>query len=94
SRPFMRDSVNLHKEEISTFAAKAAQAIAKGGTAEQALKQIGLLQKSLVQDQITNGDYTPNAKSTIRKKGSAHPLIDTGRMRQSVNFQVRERSSD
>lgn len=93
SRPFMRDSVNLHKEEIRSFAAKAAQQITKGGSAEQALKNIGLYQKSLVQGQITDGNYEPNAKSTIREKGSSHPLIDTGRMRQSVSFQVRKRSN-
>ena len=30
------------------------------------------------------GDFEPNAPSTIRKKKSDKPLIDTGRMRQSV----------
>ena len=34
---------------------------------------------------------TENAPSTIRKKGSDKPLIDTGTMRQSVNYVVKRR---
>lgn len=31
----------------------------------------------------------PNAPSTIRRKGSANPLIDTGRMRQAITYVVK-----
>ena len=61
------------------------------GSAEQALQQLGTLAKGLVQDEIVNGGFAPNAESTIQKKGSEQPLIDTGTMRQSVNFVIKRR---
>lgn len=91
SRPFMRNSVELHLNEINQFLRGVARQMFSGGTAEKALKQIGSFQKGLMQEEITDGDYEPNAPSTIRKKKSEHPLIDTGLMRQSVNFQVRKK---
>ena len=64
-----------------------------GVSAEQVLKDIGIFQKDLIQDKIKEGDFAPNAESTVRKKGSSKPLIDTGRMRQSVNYQIRQKGS-
>ncbi|EFA29062.1 conserved hypothetical protein, partial [Haemophilus influenzae HK1212] len=37
-----------------------------------------------VQLNIARGNWVANAKSTIKQKGSSKPLIDTGKMRQSV----------
>lgn len=50
--------------------------VSSGGSAEQALQQIGVIAKGLVQDEIVNGGFAPNAESTIKKKGSEQPLID------------------
>jgi len=63
-------------------------------TAKQALKELGIYQKDLVQQTITEGDFEPNAPSTIRKKRSDKPLIDTGRMRQSVNYVIKEKGGE
>lgn len=43
----------------------------------------------LVRAKIDNGNFTPNSPSTIRSKGSSRPLIDTGRMRNSVKSIIR-----
>ena len=94
SRPFIRDSLNNNKDKISQFMQRTAKDIVNGKSAEDVLKKIGTFQKGLIQREITNGDFVPNSPATIRKKGSSTPLVDTGRMRQSVNFVVRERSSD
>lgn len=89
SRPFMRDSVDNHAEQINAFLKKQMALLAKGDTtAEQMMKSIGVFQKGLVQAEIVDGDFEPNAPSTIKKKGSDKPLIDTGKMRQSVNFVI------
>ena len=55
------------------------------------MKEIGAFQKGLIQERIVEGSFTTNAEATIRKKKSATPLIDTGRMRQSVNFVIRKK---
>lgn len=39
---------------------------------------------------IDNMTSPTNAPSTIKKKGSSHPLIDSGDMKQSVTFVVRD----
>ena len=65
-----------------------------GASGEQILKKIGIFQKDLIQEKITEGEFAPNAASTVKKKGSSKPLIDTGRMRQSVNYVIKEKGED
>ena len=93
ARPFIRDSVDDNESEIKTFLKGMKREIVSGGTAESVLKKIGVFQKDLIQEKITNGSFAPNAASTIAKKGSSHPLIDTGRMRQSVDYVIQKKGS-
>ena len=90
-RPFMRQSFENHEGELQAACDAAQRLVSSGGSAEQALQQIGVVAKGLVQDEIVNGGFAPNAESTIKKKGSEQPLIDTGTMRQSVNFVIKRR---
>ena len=39
---------------------------------------------------IGRGHFVPNAPNTIKQKGSSQPLIDTGRMRNSVSHKVED----
>lgn len=55
---------------------------------QQALQELGLMGAARVKIEIRQGDFEPNAPSTIAKKGSSRPLIDTAQMRQSVTFEV------
>jgi len=89
SRPFLRKSVDENLDTIKAFCKAQISKITKGATAEHCLTQIGVLAKGLVQDKIESGQYTPNAPSTIKRKKSDKPLIDTGRLRQSVSFFIR-----
>lgn len=92
SRPFMRDSVDNHAEKINAFLQQQLRLLAQGKTtAEQIYKSIGVFQKGLVQKEIVDGDFEPNAPSTIKRKKSDKPLIDTGKMRQSVNFVIKKK---
>lgn len=93
SRPFLRKSVDENEEEINRFLQAKKADLLRGVPVEQIFKEIGLFQKDLIQEKITEGSFTPNAQSTIQKKGSAKPLIDTGRMRQSVNYVVKKKGS-
>ena len=90
-RPFMRQSFENHESELQAACDAANRLVSSGGSADQALQQIGVVAKGLVQDEIVNGGFAPNAESTIKKKGSEQPLIDTGTMRQAVNFVVKQR---
>lgn len=93
SRPFLRNSVDSNAEQIDKACKDAIKVIAKGGKAEVVLKQLGLMQKGTVQQTISSGEFVPNAPSTVRRKnhngkGSAKPLIDTGGLRNKVNFVI------
>lgn len=59
-------------------------------TVGQALRLMGELIKADIQNKIVNGPFTANSPATIKRKGSSKPLIDTGQMRQSVTYQVKE----
>jgi len=91
SRPFLRQAVEKNQADIKAFCGEKVQGIAEGGTAEDALKQLGVYGKGLVQAQIREGTFKPNAPSTVRKKKSDKPLIDTGKMRQSVNYVIKQK---
>ena len=91
ARPFLRQSVDDNRDKIDQMCEAQARELTKGGTAERCLKQLGVFGKSLVQEKIENGSFEPNAPSTIWKKKSDKPLIDTGKMRQSVNFVIRKK---
>lgn len=91
-RPFMRQSVDNNKGTIATMGSEQLKAVVMGkADAEKALSVIGALQVGLIQHEIRAGGFTPNAPSTIKRKGSSQPLIDEGRMRQSVHYVVKER---
>lgn len=91
SRPFIRKSVDENVGKINSFLKGMKGDLARGASAEQILKQIGIFQKDLMQEKIRNGSFAPNAPATIRKKGSDKPLIDTGRMRQSVDYVIQKK---
>ena len=94
SRPFLRMSVDDNSDKINSFMSAQKRSIIKGESADRILKKIGIFQKDLIQEKITEGSFAPNAPSTIKAKGSSKPLIDTGRMRQSVHFEIKQKGSD
>ena len=91
SRPFIRDAVDKNQALINRFLAEQKNALIRRESAQQVYSQIGVFMKGLIQDQIVSGSFIPNTPSTIAKKGSSKPLIDTGLMRQSVNFEVKRK---
>lgn len=91
SRPFLRMSVDENMDKIKSTCGSELKKLNSGGTAESILKRVGTLGVRLVQEEIQAGSFEPNAPSTIRKKGSDKPLIDTGRMRQSVKYVIKKK---
>ena len=94
SRPFIRQSVDNNEDKINSVLHTRVRALTKGESAEDALKKIGVFQKRLMQSEIKSGDFVPNSEATIRKKKSSQPLIDTGRMRKSVDYVIQKKGSE
>lgn len=64
--------------------------IVSGMDEKQALSRAGILFKNAIQREITDLKEPPNAESTILKKGSSNPLIDTGLMRSKVDWKFKK----
>ena len=90
ARPFMKQSFENHQGELKKICESVVAEVSNGGKTQQALQKLGTYLRGLVQEEIVNGDFVPNSPVTIALKGSSQPLIDTGLMRQSVNFIVRK----
>lgn len=91
ARPFLRKSVDENTDKIKAMCARQLRRLAQGASAEDILKKLGEFQVERIQRKISDGSFEPNAESTIRKKKSSKPLIDSGKMRQSVHFVIREK---
>ena len=63
-------------------------AVEAGDDLEMAMNQVGVVAVGKVQEYITQLKSPPNAQSTINRKKSSNPLIDTGAMRSSVSYQL------
>ena len=68
ARPFLGQTVDQHSAEIQKAAIQFVQKICKGQLdAQSALDNLGVLMVGYVQNQISDGDFVPNAPSTIRQ---------------------------
>lgn len=95
-RSFLRSTVDENADKYAVLLEKAvgraADRIVEGGNAGEAmtteLGKVGLRAERDVKRKIRDLKDPPNAASTIARKGSSNPLIDTGRMRQSISHRV------
>lgn len=89
SRPFMRHTMDSNFRKYNALTRKLIIKMLKGEiTVDKALDILGVKITADVKRTITLTVAPPNARSTIRAKGSMNPLIDTGRMRSSMNYEV------
>lgn len=85
ARPFLRRA----QARVNERGARILKALMDDGAPlDKALKQIGVMMQGEIKQQITHGTFTPNAPSTIARKGSSRPLVDTGNLLQSVHWGV------
>lgn len=82
------ENAERHKGQLRTMA----KAVIKGAveSESQALERLGNLYVGEVQKRIAEGIEPPLAESTIKRKGSSKPLIDTGQLRSAVTYLVKK----
>ncbi len=94
SRPFLRNSVDNHMDEIEAHLKAWCEKILQGEMeAHELMSNMGMLMQGIIRKEISEGSFVPNAPSTVSKKGSDRPLIDSGLMRDSVNYQIVKRGT-
>lgn len=91
SRPFLDVGVASGNDEYLEIIK---EGIAAGLTAKQIIDRVGVSAAGMVRQYMTDLKDPPNAPSTIAKKGSANPLIDTWSLRGSITHTVVNRKPE
>ena len=91
ARPTLEPAITENQALISPQLAKASQAIMdnKPAEAEKYLMRAGTIAANAAKRKFGSAELAPNAPSTIARKGSDKPLIDTGSLRRSIVAVVR-----
>jgi hypothetical protein len=100
-RSFIRATVDVNAKKIAALCKRMAAAVIEGKihgpggvTAEmtlpKALEIIGVYVQGLIRRRMSSGIPPPLKAATARRKGSSVPLIDTGQLRASIDFEVRK----
>lgn len=93
-RSWLRGWVDSNEGLIFDRIERETRAVLQGKrTQAQALKRIGVWLQGEVQLNIANfpdNGLEPNAPSTIERKGSSVPLINTGQLRSSITHKVHD----
>jgi hypothetical protein len=89
-RSFIRQAFRAHKAEFQALAARLVRAvIMKTATVQQVLELLGAWAAGAIKATITSdGSFAPLAQSTIARKKSSKPLIDTGQLIGSITWVV------
>lgn len=93
ARPFLTVAVARHARELLKTQRRLATALVMQKIdLNRALGLLGAYAVGIVKQTIAEGVPPPNAESTIKMKGSSTPLINTGQLRNSITFELREGS--
>lgn len=84
-RSFIRATIDERAADIARLQLVVAQRVAMGEiTEEQGLSQIGAKVAGWIKARIADGIAPPLAESTVARKKSSKPLVDTGQLRSAV----------
>lgn len=94
-RPFLEPGIEKHLDMVESGMKAALLDVLDGGDGRAQRERLGATMAAKVQAyfQEDNG-WPPNAPSTIKKKGSAQPLVDTGALRQSITYIIRAKDKE
>jgi hypothetical protein len=90
-RPFFRRAVNKMSKTLGAVV-KAKMQRVNGALkiTDTTLEFVGRHAQDAIQQSIQDTYTPPNAESTIKAKGSSHPLIDNGDMKKAVTWKVKK----
>ena len=89
-RSYMRSTFDARRDDYERGLRKALKHVVAGETdIDTELGRLGLVVAGDIQETIATLTDPPLAEYTIKKKGSSKPLIETGRLKQSIDHEVR-----
>jgi len=90
-RAFMRRAFDVNLAKYNSEVLRAQRAIVDGRMSPNAIgPRMGVMMRNDIVLSITSAKTwaQPNAEATVRRKGSSSPLIDTGALRASIDWEV------
>ena len=66
-------------------------ALANGTEPKLVYEKIGIVATNDVKDYFITGNFKALSEKTIKAKGSSKPLVDTGELRSSISYEVRNK---
>ena len=90
-RSFLRVPLRQNVEDFRAIWRALIPKVVRGElTMHQMMSQIGAKAAGVSQEAIESGIDPANAPSTVARKGSSKPLIDSGALRQSITYIVED----
>ncbi len=90
-RSFLRVPLRQNVEDFRAIWRALIPKVVRGElTMHQLMSQLGAKAASVSQEAIAAGIDPANAPSTVARKGSSKPLIDSGALRQSITYIVED----
>lgn len=90
-RSFLRSTVDESRSEYARLITRGVGQVIDGTMPmKRALGIVGAKVVGDVQKKISSGIEPPLTEETIKRKKSSKPLIDTGQLRQSIDYEVHE----
>jgi len=91
-RPVLRTTLANNKQAIGNVLSQSVAECLRGNlSVDDAYDITGKFIRVAVLDTFESNNFTPNDPKTIKRKGSSKALIDTGALRGSINYEVRNR---
>lgn len=90
-RSFIRMPLEVKQGEIAEYVEKKARAHVESGDIKAIFEDIGVAAEAKIQEAFDSdgwGAWPPDADSTVARKGSSTPLIDTGLLRKSITHRT------
>lgn len=88
ARPFVSDCAEKNAGQIQEAQKRLAYLVYQGGlSADGALAELGAWYVNVQKGHILHGGWTPNAPATVKRKGSNKPLVDTGQLVNTVDWE-------
>lgn len=98
ARAFMEPGIRDARRQVQNYLKQGAQHVLKGnyGGMDRALHAAGLTAQASIRHRIQTGPFDPLSARTLaarRRKGRMgdKPLLDTGQLRNSINYVVRDK---
>lgn len=91
-RPVLEPALDSVKDEIALIMKEVANVALDGGNVNVELQKVGQLGENTARGWFNNPEnkWPANSEETIKRKGSDRPLIDTGQLKRSIIYVIKE----